>query len=112
LTPGGSSALHIYTQTIHIIQRNEKKEKHIIQRKENGKCGPCPVFASYTLIFALQLRKKHGKISVTVAKYKNDEQYNTQKKNINTENTMSQNNKEHRIHNRETLLEIKRTSPG
>ena len=24
-------------------------------------CGPCPVFASYTLAFALQLRKKHGK---------------------------------------------------
>jgi hypothetical protein len=30
------------------------------------KCGPCPVFASYTLAFALQLRKKHGKTSVRV----------------------------------------------
>jgi hypothetical protein len=30
-------------------------------------CGPCPVFASYTLAFALQLRKKHGKTSVRVA---------------------------------------------
>jgi hypothetical protein len=29
-------------------------------------CGPCPVFASFTLAFALQLRKKHGKTSVTV----------------------------------------------
>jgi hypothetical protein len=28
------------------------------------KCGPCPVFASFTLAFALQLRKKHGKTSV------------------------------------------------
>jgi hypothetical protein len=28
--------------------------------------GPCPVFASYTLAFALQLRKKHGKTSVRV----------------------------------------------
>jgi hypothetical protein len=27
---------------------------------------PCPVFASFTLAFALQLRKKHGKTSVTV----------------------------------------------
>ena len=27
-------------------------------------CGPCPVFASFTLAFALQLRKKHGKTSV------------------------------------------------
>jgi hypothetical protein len=31
-------------------------------------CGPCPVFASYTLAFALQLRKKHGKISVRAVK--------------------------------------------
>jgi hypothetical protein len=30
-------------------------------------CGPCPVFAGYTLEFALQLRKKHGKTSVRVA---------------------------------------------
>ena len=29
-------------------------------------CGPCPVFASFTLAFALQLRKKYGKTSVTV----------------------------------------------
>jgi hypothetical protein len=52
-------------------------------------CGPCPVFASYTLAFALQLRKKHGKPSVRVeartsqadtVQYKNNEQYNTQKK--------------------------------
>jgi hypothetical protein len=62
LTPGGSSTAHIYTKTIHILQR-----------KENGKCGPCPVFASYTLAFALQLRKKHGKTSVRVAQYKNNE---------------------------------------
>jgi hypothetical protein len=25
---------------------------------------PCPVFASYTLAFALKLRKKHGKTSI------------------------------------------------
>jgi hypothetical protein len=29
-------------------------------------CGPCPVFPSYILAFALQLRKKHGKTSVRV----------------------------------------------
>jgi hypothetical protein len=29
-------------------------------------CWPCPVFASYTLVFALQLSKKHGKTSVRV----------------------------------------------
>ena len=45
VTHGGSSTVHIYTQ----------------------KCWPCPVFASFTLAFALQLRKKHGKTSVRVA---------------------------------------------
>ena len=55
LTTGGSSTVHIYTQTIHITQ--------LIWEK----CGPCPVSASYTLAFALQLRKKHRKTSVRVA---------------------------------------------
>jgi predicted ATP-dependent serine protease len=63
-------------------------------KKLIGKCRPCPVFASYTLAFALQLREKHGKTSATVAahraqagtvQYKNNEQYNTQKKSSNTE---------------------------
>jgi len=30
-------------------------------------CGPCLVFANYTLTFALQLREKHGKPSIRVA---------------------------------------------
>jgi hypothetical protein len=34
-------------------------------------CGPCPVLASYTLAFALQPRKKHGKTSVRIAASKN-----------------------------------------
>jgi hypothetical protein len=34
------------------------KEK---KKEKMGKCELCPVFASYTLAFALQLRKKHGK---------------------------------------------------
>jgi hypothetical protein len=29
-------------------------------------CWPCPVFASFTLAFVLQLREKHGKTSVKV----------------------------------------------
>jgi hypothetical protein len=29
-------------------------------------CGPCPIFAGFTLAFALQLRKKQGKTSVRV----------------------------------------------
>jgi hypothetical protein len=65
LTPGGSSTSHIYTQTIHIIHRKENNT----EKGKIGKCGPCPVFANYTLTFALQLRKKHGKTSVKVAQY-------------------------------------------
>ena len=34
-------------------------------------CGPYPVFASFTLAFALQLRKKHGKTSVRLRKTSN-----------------------------------------
>jgi hypothetical protein len=59
LSPGGSSTVHIYTQTIH-------RTTQITTNLEE--CGPCPVFASFTLTFALQLRKKHGKISVRVTK--------------------------------------------
>jgi len=58
LTPGGSSAAQIYTQ---IINRTTQLKTN---REE---CGPCPVFGSYTLAFALQLSKKHGKTSVRVA---------------------------------------------
>ena len=50
LTPAGSSTVHIYTQTIH----------RTTQLIWEG-CGPCPVYESYTLAFALQLRKKRGK---------------------------------------------------
>jgi len=49
LTPGGSITVHIYTQTIH-------RTTHLTNWEE---CGPCPIFESYTLAFALQLRKKH-----------------------------------------------------
>jgi hypothetical protein len=49
-----------YTEyTERNIHNNKKKKKF-------GKCGPCPVFASCTLAFALKLRKKHGNPSVRV----------------------------------------------
>jgi len=50
LTPGGSSTVHIYTQTIHRTTKLIWEE-----------CGPCSVCESYTLAFALQLRKMQGK---------------------------------------------------
>jgi hypothetical protein len=47
-------------------QYTEYIEQNI--HKVFGNCGPCLVFASYTytLAFTLQLRKKHGKLSVSV----------------------------------------------
>ena len=59
LSRGGSIAVNIYTQTIH---RTTQITRNLEER------GPCPVFASVTLAFALQLRKKHGKTSVRVRK--------------------------------------------
>ena len=36
-----------------------------VKRLTDGEeCGPRPLFTSYTLAFAIQLRKKHGKTSV------------------------------------------------
>jgi len=68
LSPSGSSTVHIYTQTIH---RNDTKQTIHSTTQQLEECGPCPVLASYTLAFALQLRKKHGKTSVRVAASKN-----------------------------------------
>jgi hypothetical protein len=58
-------AVHIYTETIHRTTQITTKQ-HITTNVEE--CGPCPVFASFTLAFALQLRKKHRKTSVRVRK--------------------------------------------
>ena len=57
LTPGGSSTVHIYTRTIHRTTQLTTWEEF----------GPCPVAASYALVFALQLRENHGKTSFRVA---------------------------------------------
>ena len=65
LSPDGSSTVHIYTPTVHRTIRN----KQYIQFWKSA--GLCPVLASYTLAFALQPRKKHGKLSVRVAASKN-----------------------------------------
>jgi hypothetical protein len=58
LTLGGSGTVHIYTQTIY-------RTTQLTTNLEE--CGPCSVFESFTVAFALQLRKKHGKTSVRLA---------------------------------------------
>jgi hypothetical protein len=90
LTPGGS-----ITYTFTHKQYTEYRQRNIHNNKKKfEKCGPCPFFGSYTLAFALQLRKKHGKPPSWVAaptsqadtvQYKNNKQDNTQKKNSNRE---------------------------
>jgi hypothetical protein len=71
LKPGGSSTVHIYTQTVHRKTKKyiEKHKKQYIEQHKNKleRCGPCSVLVSYTLAFTLQLRKKYGKTSVRVA---------------------------------------------
>ena len=73
LTSGGSSTVHIYTQTVH---RTTQLKTLVLRlsgiRTQSDQtnceeCEPCPVFTSYTLAFALRLRKKQGKTSVRVA---------------------------------------------
>ena len=67
LTPGGSSTVHIYTQTTHRTTQSTQTIHRTTHFTNWEECGPCPVFARYTLAFALQLRKKHGKPLARVA---------------------------------------------
>jgi hypothetical protein len=58
LSPGGSTHLHTNNT------QNNTNNNGTTQIQTNvEECGPCPVFASFTLAFALKLRKKHGKTS-------------------------------------------------
>jgi hypothetical protein len=107
LTPGGSGTVHIlHTNST----QNTETEHTTIKKLTNlGSVGRAPSLMSYTLAFALQLRKKHGKTSVRVASCTSQTQYNTRTMNstkhrrkiVTQSITMSQNNKERRIHNRE-----------
>jgi hypothetical protein len=112
LTHGGSGTVHIYTQTVHTIQRySTHLHTNSTQNTENGTYVTIKTF--YCLIWEVRavprlcelypdiclytLRKKHGKTSVRVAartaqadtvQYKNNEQYKTQKKNSNSDGTL------------------------
>jgi hypothetical protein len=71
-TPGGSGTVHIYIQTVNrTTQLTTLVGKLCGIRTQIGQtnweeCGPCPVFESYTLEFALQLRKSTEKPYLTV----------------------------------------------
>jgi hypothetical protein len=55
-----------YTFTHKQYTEYRERNIHNNKKKKIGECGPCPVFAGYTLTFALQLRKKHEKLSVKI----------------------------------------------
>jgi hypothetical protein len=61
LSPGGS--IHLHTNA---TQNNTNNNQTTKIQTNVVECCPCPVFASFTLAFALQLRKKYGKTSVRV----------------------------------------------
>jgi len=63
LSPSGSTNLHTNN-----TENNTNKNRTTQITTNVEECGPCPVFASFTLAFALQLRKKHGETSVRVRK--------------------------------------------
>ena len=89
----------------HYITHLHTNSTQNTQKGEFGKCGPCHVFASYTLAFALQLREKHGKPSVRVAQYKNNEQVqyknNEQVQYKNNEQAQYKNNEQAQYKNNE-----------
>jgi murein DD-endopeptidase MepM/ murein hydrolase activator NlpD len=89
LTPGGSSTSHIHTQTIHKIRERRIWEVRAVPRLCELYPGIC-----------LRTEEKARKTSVRVAQYKNNEkaQYTEEKQ------YTTQNNKEHRIHNRENCV--------
>jgi hypothetical protein len=63
---------NVTKETIHRTTQKyiEQHKKYIGQHNNQEECGPCTVFAGFTLAFALQLRKKHGKPSVRVVVHK------------------------------------------
>jgi hypothetical protein len=66
LPPGGSSTVHIYTQTIH---RKAQNKQYIKQHKNFWKSvWSMPHLCKLYHGICLQLRKKHRKTSVRVAK--------------------------------------------
>jgi hypothetical protein len=56
LSPGGST--HIHTNNTENNTNNNRTTQITTNVDE---CGPCPVFASFTPAFVLQLRTEHGK---------------------------------------------------
>ena len=61
LPPGGSSKVHIYTQTIQRTTKSTQTIHRTTQFTNQEECRPCPVFARYTLAFAYTTEEKAWK---------------------------------------------------
>ena len=59
-----AGSAHLHTNNT----QNDTNNNLTTQINNVEECGPCPFFASFTLAFALQQRKRHGKTSVRVRK--------------------------------------------
>jgi len=68
LLQGGSSTVHFYKQTIY---RTIQNKQYIEQHNNLGRVRAVLRLGTYTLAFALQPRKKHGKTLVRVAASRN-----------------------------------------
>jgi hypothetical protein len=55
---------------VAVVQYTFTNKQYTEQHKNYEECGPCPVFAGFTLALALQLRKKHEKTTVRVVIHK------------------------------------------
>jgi len=63
LTPGGNSTVHTYTQTIHRTTQSTQTIHRTTQLTNWDECGPCLVFASYTLLPEFTtMATGHGKL--------------------------------------------------
>jgi len=68
LSPGGSSTVHIYTQTVH---RTTKNKQYIEQHNNFGRVRAVPRLGELYPGICLITEEKHGKTSVRVAASKN-----------------------------------------
>jgi hypothetical protein len=59
--------LQLGNHSVAVVQYTFTHKQYMNQHKNFGRVRPCPVFAGFTLAFALQLRKKQGETLVMVA---------------------------------------------
>jgi len=93
LSPGVST--HLHTNNTYNNTNNNRTRQITTNLEE---CWPCPVFASFTLAFALQLRKKYRKTVARVRKTSVRVQY-TYYQNTHTLQNLQKNTHAHTLQN-------------